>query len=348
MLTRRTFGVLPDGASVDMISLVQSGGLAIDVLTYGAIIASLAVPDANGTAANVVLGFDRLDSYVDKSPYFGAVVGRYANRIAGARFEIDGRTHHVSPNEPPNHLHGGFKGFDKRLWDAEASKNGSAIVLRRRSPDGEEGYPGTVDVEVTYALADRALRVDYDAVTDAPTHINLSQHSYFNLHGSGDVLSHCLTINASTYLPVDEQLIPTGEFAPVANTAFDFQESMGIGSRLRTAHEQLRRGRGYDHNFNINRSGGIRRVSAAEGLAPSDVEALALAARVLDPASGRTLEIHTTEPGLQFYSGQVVDYRGFCLEPQHYPDSPNRPEFPSALLRPGTRYRSTTIYTFAV
>jgi aldose 1-epimerase len=345
MLTRRPFGVLPDGTSVDIISISQSGGLAIDVLTYGAIIAALRVPGANGRAANVVLGFDRLNSYVDKSPYFGAVIGRYANRIAGGRFEIDGRVYHVSPNEPPNHLHGGFKGFDKRVWEAEASKNGRAIVLRRRSPDGEEGYPGAVDVQVTYALADRALRVDYDAVTDAPTHINLSQHSYFNLHGSGDVLSHCLSINASTYLPVDERLIPTGEFAPVANTAFDFQESIGIGSRLRTEPEQLKRGRGYDHNFNINRSGG---TCAVEGPAPSEVDGTALAARVLDPTSRRTLEIHTTEPGLQFYSGQVVDYRGFCLEPQHYPDSPNRPEFPSTLLRPGTRYRSTTIYTFGV
>lgn len=337
MLTRRTFGILPDGTAVDMISLGQSGGLAIDVLTYGAIIASLTVPDAHGSGANVVLGFDRLDSYLDKSPYFGAVVGRYANRISGARFEIDGRAHHVSPNEPPNHLHGGFQGFDKHLWDAEAASDGSAIMLRRRSPDGEEGYPGTLDVQVTYALRDRDLRLDYDAVTDAPTHVNLTQHSYFNLHGSGDVLSHCLSINASTYLPVDEHLIPTGELAPVANTAFDFQESMTIGSRLRTEHDQLKRGNGYDHNFNINRSGAL-----------SEVEGLSLAARVLDPSSGRTLEVHTTEPGLQFYSGQVVGYGGFCLEPQHYPDSPNRADFPSTLLRPGTRYHSTTIYTFAV
>lgn len=330
MFSRRTFGILPDGTAVDMISLAQPGGLAIDVLTYGAIIASLVAPAADGSSANVVLGFDNLDPYLDKSPYFGAVVGRYANRIARARFAIDGREHHVSPNEPPNHLHGGFKGFDKRVWDAEASDNGRAVVLRRRSPDGEEGYPGTVDVEVTYALCDRELRVDYGAATDAPTHVNLTQHSYFNLRSAGDVLGHCLSINASTYLPVDGHLIPTGELAPVANTAFDFRDATAIGLRLRTDHEQLRRGSGYDHNFNINHSGA----------------GLALAARVLEPSSGRTLEIHTTEPGLQFYSGQVVDYRGFCLEPQHYPDSPNRPEFPSTLLRPGGRYRSTTIYKF--
>jgi len=340
MLNRRAFGTLPDGTTVDLISLAQSGGLAIDVLTYGAIIASLVVPGADGSAANVVLGFDRLDPYLDKSPYFGAVIGRYANRVGRARFTIDGREHHVSANEPPNHLHGGFKGFDKRVWDAESSANGAAIVLRRRSPDGEEGYPGTVDVQVTYALRDCALRVEYECVTDAPTHVNLTQHSYFNLRGAGDVLSHCLSINASTYLPVDEHLIPTGELAPVANTAFDFQKSRSIGSRLRTGHEQLKRGGGYDHNFNINRSDAVPDPDSAEGLS--------LAARVLEPSSGRTLEIHTTEPGLQFYSGQVVDYRGFCLEPQHYPDSPNRPGFPSTLLRPGARYRSTTIYTFAV
>jgi aldose 1-epimerase len=329
MLKRRVFGVLQDGTGVDVFTL-HAGGVEMNVLTYGCIIASLAVPDAGGHAANVVLGFDRLEPYVDASPYFGAVVGRYANRIANARFAIDGREYRVSPNEPPNHLHGGLKGFDKRVWDAEASGNGAAVVFRRRSDDGEEGYPGALDAQVTYALADRELRIDYQAVVDAPTHVNLTQHSYFNLRGHGDVLSHCLAINASTYLPVNDRLIPIGEFAPVANSPFDFQASTAIGSRLHADHPQLAPGRGYDHNFNLNR--------AEAGLS--------LAARVLDPASGRTLELRTNEPGLQFYSGQVVDYRGFCLEPQHYPDSPNRPEFPSTLLRPGERYQSTTVYAF--
>jgi aldose 1-epimerase len=330
MATRRTFGVLPDGTGIDAITLGLSGGLEMDVLTFGCIIAALRVPDANGQAANVVLGFDRLEPYVNASPYFGAVVGRYANRIANARFAIDGHEHRVSANEPPHHLHGGFKGFDKRVWDADASGNGTAVVLRRRSPDGEEGYPGALDAQITYTLADRELRVAYEATCDAATHVNLTQHSYFNLRGGGDVLDHRLEIHASTYLPVDQTLIPTGELAPVVDTPFDFQEPAAIGSRLRSVHAQLTRGGGYDHNFNIDRV----------GTAP------AFAARVLEPSSRRTLELRTTEPGLQFYSGQVVDYRGFCLEPQHYPDSPNRPEFPATLLRPGERYASSTLYVF--
>jgi aldose 1-epimerase len=330
MLKRRTFGILPDGTGIDVITLGRAGGLEMQVLTFGCIIAALHVPDANGQTANVVLGFERLEPYVNASPYFGAVVGRYANRIANARFAIDGREHRVSANEPPHHLHGGLKGFDKRVWDAEATGNGMAVVFRRRSPEGEEGYPGALDAQVTCTLAERELRVRYEAIADAATHVNLTQHSYFNLRGDGDVLDHRLTIHASTYLPVDETLIPTGELAPVANTPFDFQAPTAIGSRLRTGHVQLTRGGGYDHNFNIDRAG----------------ETVALAARVVEPSSGRILEVHSTEPGLQFYSGQVVGYRGFCLEPQHYPDSPNHPEFPSTLLRPGERYESTTVYTF--
>jgi aldose 1-epimerase len=323
--------VLPDATGIDVITLGESGGLVMNVLTYGCIIRSLEVPGSHGHPANVVLGFDRLEPYLSASPYFGAVVGRCANRIANARFTIDGREQRVSSNEPPNHLHGGFKGFDKRVWEAEAAGNGTEVVFRRRSPDGEEGYPGALEAQVTYTLAERELRVRYEAVTDAATHVNLTQHSYFNLRGSGDVLDHDLTIHASTYLPVDEQLIPTGERARVANTPFDFQEPTAIGARLRTGHLQLTRGGGYDHNFNLNRHG---------------TGELALAASVLEPSSRRTLEVRTTEPGLQLYSGQVVDYRGFCLEPQHYPDSPNRPEFPSTLLRPGERYESATVYAF--
>ena len=332
MPARRKFGVLLDGTSVDLIALGESGGVELNVLTYGCIIASLTAPDADGVAANVVLGFDRLESYLDSSPYFGAVVGRYANRIGHARFTIDGREHRVSANEPPHHLHGGFRGFDKCVWDAELGGNGRAVVLRRISADGEEGYPGAVDVQVTYSVADRDLRIDFEAVADAPTHVNLTQHSYFNLRANGDALAHCLAINASTYLPVDESLIPEGEPAPVANTPFDFQESTAIGLRLHGDHEQLKRAGGYDHNFNVNREG----------------SALALAARVLEPSSRRTLEVHSTEPGLQFYSGQAVGHRGFCLEPQHYPDSPNHPGFPSTLLRPGERYLSRTVFAFGI
>jgi aldose 1-epimerase len=330
MLQRRTFGILPDGTGIDVISLGHAGGIEMNVLTYGCIIASLSVPATDGPAANVVLGFDRLAPYLSMSPYFGAVVGRFANRIANARFAIDGREHRVSPNDPPHHVHGGFKGFDKRVWDAEASGNGTAVVFRRRSPEGEEGYPGALDAQVTYTLAGRELRIGYEAIAGAATHVNLTQHSYFNLRGHGDVLDHCLTIHASRYLPVDETLIPTGELAPVANTPFDFQKPTPIGSRLRTGHVQLTRCGGYDHTFALNRTGA----------------ALAVAARVLEPSSRRSLEVRTTEPGLQFYSGQVVDYRGFCLEPQHYPDSPNQPGFPTTLLRPGERYESATVYAF--
>ena len=329
MERRRRFGILPDGTSVDVITLV-GGGLEMQVLTYGCIIAALNVPDAGGHRANVVLGFDRLEPYIDASPYFGAVVGRFANRIANARFVIDGREHRLSANEPPNHLHGGFNGFDKRIWHADVSGDGSAVVLRRTSPDGEEGFPGALDARVTYTLADSELRIAYEAVTDAPTHVNLTQHSYFNLRGSGDVLDHVLAINASTYLPVDATMIPTGDSAPAAGTPFDFQKSTAIGLHLRDPHEQLTRGGGYDHTFIVHRA----------------ETALTAAARVLDPSSGRTLEVRTTEPGLQFYSGQVVGHRGFCLEPQHYPDSPNRPAFPSTLLRPGERYQSATVYAF--
>jgi aldose 1-epimerase len=332
MVNRRTFGILPDGRAVDVITIGDADGLEISVLTYGCTIVSLHAPDTVGARANVVLGFDHLEPYLDSSPYFGAVVGRYANRIANACFALDGREHHLSANEPPNHLHGGFKGFDKHVWNAEVSRDRRAIVLRRTSPHGEEGYPGTLEAQVTYTLRDQELRVDYEAVADAMTHVNLTQHSYFNLRGSGDVLAHCLAINASTFLPVDERLIPIAEFAPVANTPFDFQDATAIGGRLKSDHEQLNRGGGYDHNFILNRSD----------------TTLTLAARVLEPAGGRTLEVRTTEPGLQFYSGQVVGYRGFCLEPQHYPDSPNRPDFPSTVLRPGERYQSSSHYTFGV
>ena len=334
-VTRTIFGKLGDGTTIELLTIRNMSGIELGVINYGCIIASLSVPDNRGVTRNVVLGYDQLDAYLTSSPYFGAFVGRYANRIAGAAFEIDGRIYNVTPNEPPNHLHGGFKGFDKRVWEMETANGGTAVRFRRRSPAGEEGYPGSVDVEVMYSLSSpNELSMACEATTDAPTHVNLTQHSYFNLGDGADVLSHRLTINASTYLPVDRHLIPTGEFAPVADTPFDFQEPAAIGSRLTTEHEQLKIGGGYDHNFVLNRGG-------AGLVGPS------LAARVFEPKSGRTLEISTTEPGLQFYSGQVVSHRGFCLEPQHFPDSPNRPQFPATLLRPGQRYRSLTRYTFS-
>ena len=327
MARRELFGTLPDGSPVDIIHLRGAGGVEMSVMTYGCVIISLLAPDRKGRSGNIVLGFDRLDRYVRESPYFGAVVGRYANRIADARFVLDGRVCRLGPNEPPNHLHGGFSGFDKQTWDAEIAAAGSGVVFRRTSPDGEEGYPGTLDVQVTYTITNRnVLQVAYEAVTDAPTHVNLTQHSYFNLRGAEDglvanVLGHCLSINADLYLPVTDRLIPTGALAPVANTPFDFHDPVALGSR---------NGGNYDHTFVLNRAGAD----------------LTLAARVFEPVTGRTLDVRTTEPGLQVYAGG--DHRGLCLETQHYPDSPNHPDFPSTVLRPGQRYVSRTEFAFGI
>ena len=325
MVDRGTFGTLPDGRKIDVFTLRNSAGVRVRAITWGCTIVSLDTPDRRNRRGNIVLGFDQLEQYINDSPYYGAVVGRYANRIANARFAIDGRAYSVSANEPPNHLHGGFAGFDKRVWEAESTGDGRGIIFRRRSPDGEEGYPGNLDVQVIYTLTDQnELHVEYDASTDAPTHLNLTQHSYFNLSGAErgtDVLAHCLTINANTYLPVTDQLIPTGEIAPVVNSAFDFQEPAAIGAR---------EGGNYDHNFLLNRGGA----------------GMTFAARLTEPRTGRSLEIRTTEPGLQVYSGG--DHRGVCLETQHYPDSPNRPQFPSTLLRPGQRYHSRTEFAFGI
>jgi aldose 1-epimerase len=325
MAERGTYGRLPDGRQIDVLTLQNSAGMRIRAITYGCVIVSLETPDRQDRLTNIVLGFDRLERYIAESPYYGAVVGRYANRIANARFSIDGRTYHVSANEPPNHLHGGFAGFDKRVWEAEISDGGGGIVFRRRSADGEEGYPGNLDVQVTYTLTGNRLRVEYEAGTDAPTHVNLTQHSYFNLCGADagiDVLGHSLAISASAYLPVTGQLIPTGEIAPVADTPFDFRVPVAIGARY---------GGNYDHNFLLDRPEGA--------IAP-------LAARLAEPRSGRSIEMITTEPGLQVYSGG--HHRGICLETQHYPDSPNRPEFPSTVLRPGERYYSRTEFAFGI
>jgi aldose 1-epimerase len=325
----------------------------VTIMTYGGIVQAIRVPDRDGNVANVALGFADLDAYVAGNPYFGTITGRYANRIARGTFVLDGERYRLALNNGENHLHGGLVGFDKVVWDAEALPDGAdgpALRLTYTSPDGEEGYPGTLDVAVTYTLTDdNELRVDYLATTDAPTVVNLTNHSYFNLEGegTGTIYDHELMLNASAYTPVDATLIPTGEIAPVAGTPFDFTEATAIGERIRDGgNEQIVIGRGYDHNWVLDRAD------------PEDGE-LVLAARLSEPDSGRVLEIETTEPGIQFYSGNFLDgtligtsgraYRqgdGLALETQHYPDSPNQPDFPSTELRPGEEYRSTTVYRF--
>jgi aldose 1-epimerase len=349
-VTRGPFGVTGAGDSVALFTLTNAQGVEVRAITYGAILVSLETPDRDGRLDDVVLGFEGLDGYLQGTPYFGAVVGRYGNRIAGGRFTLDGREYRLATNNGPNHLHGGVRGFDKVLWSAESSGTDStaAVTFTYTSPSGEEGYPGTVVAHVTYTLDnDNELRVDYRATSDAATPINLTQHSYFNLAGagSGDILGHELMIAADRYTPVDSTLIPTGQIAPVEGTPLNFRMPAAIGARIDARHEQLRHGGGYDHNFVLNR--------AAPGLV--------LAARVYEPTTGRTLEISTTEPGIQFYSGNFLDgtitgkdgrvyghRSGFCLETQHYPDSPNQPRFPTTILRPGEEYGSTTVFAFGV
>jgi aldose 1-epimerase len=296
---------------------------------------------------DIVLGFDALDGYFSNSPYLGVVVGRYANRIANGRFSLDGATYTLATNNAPNHLHGGVRGFDKVLWTSEPYRGPHPTVrLRYRSDDGEEGYPGNLDVAVEYTLTEgNDLEIRYEATTDKATVVNLSNHSYFNLAGSGDILAHRIQIHADRYTPVSSTLIPTGELAPVAGTPFDFRQVETIGARIDADHEQIRFGGGYDHNFVLNTAGTLAQ--------------LAPAARVVDPASGRTLEVRTSEPGVQFYTGNFLDgtvtgkggvayarRSGFCLETQHFPDSPNQPSFPSTVLRPGERFQSATVFTF--
>lgn len=347
-VTREPFGVTPSGEAVELFTLTNAHGLRVRAMTYGGIIVSLEAPDRRGTPGDVVLGYDSLAGYLRDSPYFGAIVGRYGNRIAKGRFTLDGKEYRLAVNNGPNHLHGGVRGFDKVVWHAEPfdDARGAGVVLTHTSPDGDEGYPGTLNAKVTYTLTDRnELRIEYEATTDQATPVNLTQHSYFNLAGSGDILGHELMIAADSFTPVDSTLIPTGAIAPVAGTPFDFRAPHTIGERIGADNEQLRFGGGYDHNFVLTRSG----------------TGLALAARVHDPVSGRTLEIRTTEPGIQFYSGNFLDgsitgkrgvvyahRTGLALETQHFPDSPNHPNFPSTILAPGQVYRSSTVWTFGV
>mgnify|MGYP001396115194 FL=1 len=333
----------------DLYVLKNARGVEVEILTYGGIVRSIRVPDRNGEMANVVLGFKTAEEYRGAHPYFGCITGRYANRIAGGKFTLDGVEYTLATNDGPNSLHGGAKGFDKREWSVDRVTP-TELALSYLSPDGEEGYPGNLDVKVVYTLTDEnALRIDYTAATDKPTIVNLTNHSYFNLkgEGSGSITGHILMINADRYTPINENLIPTGELAPVAGTPFDFRLPKIIGGGLRAAHPQIVRGLGYDHNFVLAR--------------PSfDDTSLILAARLYEPDSGRVMEVHTTEPGIQFYSGNMLDSRlagasgrvyrqsdGLALETQHFPDSPNQPHFPSTVLRPGETYRSTTIYAFS-
>ena len=344
---RAPFGVMPDGARVEVFTLRHARGMEVRAINYGAIITSIRVPDRAGRFADVVNGHDTLDGYVTRSRFFGAVVGRYGNRIAKARFTLDGKEYPLAVNNGPNHLHGGLKGFDKVVWNArvETKAGSAAVIFERTSPDGEEGYPGNLRVRVTYSLVNETeLAVSYEATTDKATPINLTQHSYFNLagHAAGDVLQHVVTINADRYTPVDATQIPTGVLTSVAGTPFDFRKPTAIGARIDADDEQLRMGGGYDHNFVL--TPGAR-----------------FAARVEEPASGRTLEVRTTEPGLQFYTGNKLDgsitgkggavygkRSGFCLETQHFPDSPNQAHFPSTILRPGASYASQTVFRFGV
>jgi aldose 1-epimerase len=348
-ITQTPFGTMPDGRPVTEFTLDNGAGLRLRAINLGGIVTSLEAPDREGTSASVVLGLPTLDDYLTRSPHFGTIVGRYANRIARGRFTLDGEDFQLPINDGPNALHGGVAGFGLRWWDIAPLDTGvpgeAALVLRRTSADGEEGYPGRLEVEVRYTLdAACGWRIDYLARTDRATVLNLSHHDYFNLAGHGSVLDHRLTLPAARYLPVDATLIPTG-IAEVAGTPFDFRVPTPIGERIRTPHPQLVRARGYDHNWVLDRP--------AEGLA--------LAARLEHPGSGRAMEVFTTEPGVQFYSGNFLDGTlvgtagavvrqgdGLCLETQHFPDAPNQPAFPSTVLRPGETFRSSTLHRFGV
>ena len=338
------FGATADGRSVEIYTLTNANGLEARIATYGGTLQTLRVPDRHGRFADVVLGFDSLEPYLTDHPYFGSLIGRFGNRIAAGAFSLDGKAYRLPVNDGPNHLHGGPRGFHTVLWSVE-SHGSNRVALAYRSADGEQGYPGNLDVRVSYTLGDDdALILDYAAATDAPTVLNLTNHAYFNLAGSGTILDHVLTLAASRYLPVDETRIPTGELREVAGGAFDFTRGKRFGAEISANDEQLDRGPGYDHCWVLDRP------AAGE----------AFAAEVYEPITGRRMTVHTTQPGVQIYSGNFLNgtivgkggvryqrHAGFCLETQHFPDSPNRPSFPSTVLRPGESYRHTTRSAFA-
>ena len=344
-------GQVEDFDSIMLYTLKNESGMTVKVTNYGAIITSIVVPDRNGDMADVVLGYDRVEDYMNAvdRPYFGAIVGRYGNRIAKGEFRLKGETYSLATNNNENHLHGGIIGFDKVVWDAEFDKSDNSISLSYLAKDLEEGYPGNVQVRVTYALTnDNRIVIDYHATTDKATPVNLTQHTYFNLKGEGNgtILDHELMLNAKKYTPVDATLIPTGDMSDVAGTPFDFTMSKPIGRDIELDHEQLTFGLGYDHNWVLDKSG--------------DDANITLAARAYERSTGRVLEVHTTEPGVQFYCGNFLDGRltgksgkpyvqrgGFCLETQHYPDSPNQRSFPSTILEPGSEYSTRTEFRFS-
>jgi aldose 1-epimerase len=355
-VTKAEFGKTPEGVAVEIYTLHNAQGAEARIMTYGGIVQFLSTPDKNGKFADVVLGFDSLDGYLDdhyvkNCPYFGALIGRYGNRIGGAKFTLDGQSYTLAGNNHGNSLHGGLKGFDKVVWtvaEAEVGKNGPELELTYLSKDGEEGFPGNLQVKAVYTLTDdNALQLKFTATTDRPTVVNLTQHSYFNLagQGNGDILGHLVYINSDKTTPVDAGLITTGEFADVTGTPFDFRKPTAIGARINDPDRILQYGPGYDHNWVINKP----------------LNQFGLQARVVEPATGRVMEVWSDEPGLQFYSGNFLDgtlkgkdgavyqvHTGFAMEPQHYPDSPNKPGFPSVELKPGETYHNTIVYKFAV
>lgn len=347
-ITESPFGKLPDGREATLYTLTNANGMTVRISNLGGVIVALQVPDRDGVLADVCHGYDNVDAYLGESHYFGALIGRYGNRIANGRFTLDGVTHQLDVNDGVNHLHGGADGFHRQLWEAETFETPTSVglILTYLSIDGDQGYPGTAEVTVIYELRENnELRIAFHAVTDKATPMNLTNHAYFNLAGKGDILGHELTIHADAYTPVGAGLIPVGPPAPVAGTPFDFRTPHPIGARIDQKDDQLALGSGYDHNFVLKKS--------AE-------KALEVAARVVEPVSGRVLEVLSQEPGIQFYSGnflndsisgkgRIYSYRsGFCLEPQHFPDSPNRPDFPSTILRPGEEYATVMAYRFSV
>lgn len=348
-VTKAPFGKTADGAAVEVYTLHGKNGVEAKISTYGATLVSLTEPDKTGKLANVVLGFDSVAPYVAGVPFYGATIGRYGNRIAGGKFTLEGKSYQLPKNDGPNSLHGGVKGFDKRLWKAEpvTVKDGEALKLTYISADGEEGYPGQLTVQVTYKLGnDNALTISYDATTTKPTVVNLTNHSYFNLSGNPEtpITSHILTLNADRFTPVDKVLIPTGGLKPVKGTPFDFTKPTAIGARIGADDEQLKFGKGYDHNWVLNKP---------------QAGAMTTAAVLTDPASGRIMTVKTNEPGVQFYSGNFMDGKaagkgtvfkhrtGLCLETQHFPDSPNHANFPSTTLKPGQTYHTETVFAFS-
>ncbi len=344
----KPFGTTPDGQAVRLYTLRNTQGMTAEIMTYGAIVVSLTAPDKDGNFNDIVLGYDNLADYIKVSPYFGAIVGRYGNRIGKGKFTIDGTAYTLATNDGENHLHGGLKGFDKVVWDDAPVDRSDAVGVKLSylSQDGEEGYPGNLKVSVTYLLTNRnELRIEYEATTDKATPVNVTHHGYFNLTGAErNILDHELMLNADRFTPVDAGLIPTGELRPVEGTPMDFRKRTAIGARIDNDYEQLKFGGGYDHNWVLNQKG----------------DGMTQAAEVYEPTTGRLMTVRTTEPGIQFYAGNFLDgtitgkdgvvYKhryGFCLETQHYPDSPNKPDFPSTILRPGRVYETTTVYAFS-